>query len=190
VARQRQRAAVKFQLLLEGLGRLRQPQRAAPSAIFLAGVGRHFDRRNETVGRRLALRARRCRKQVEHAVAVPWREGVDINQLRDALSRAVGDGGRDHAAIGMTDQVDRPEVLEFEHAENIGDVRLEIYLGARQLPALAEASIGRRNQPVPARRHQRMHLLPGPAGAPGAMRDDKNCHWLLRRYRARARRAI
>ena len=56
--------------------------------------------------RRLALRARRCRQQVEHAVAVLGREGVDIDELRDALPRAVGDAGRDHAAIGMADQVD------------------------------------------------------------------------------------
>jgi hypothetical protein len=38
----------------------------------------------------------------------------------------------------MPDQVDRAEVLERKYAENVGDVGLEVDLGACQMPALAE----------------------------------------------------
>ena len=112
-----------------GPGGMRQPSRAA----------------------RLALRARFGRQQVEQAVAVVGREGVEIDELGDARARAVGDAGRDHAAIGMADQIDVAQVLEFQHAEDIGDVGLEIDVGPRQMGALAEPGIGRRDQPVAAR---------------------------------------
>ena len=77
--------------------------------------------------------ARELRQQVEQAVAVVGREGIEIDQLADALTRAVGDAGRDHAAIGMADQVDAGEILEFQHAENVGDVRLEIDIGIGEM---------------------------------------------------------
>jgi len=173
VARQRQRAVLQFQFLFEGLGRLRQTQRIAPSTVFRRGIRRHRYRRDHAVGRRLALRACRRRKQIDHAVAVGRRESVDINQPRDAGSRAVGDAGRNHAAIGMADQADMGQILERQHAENIRDMRVEIDVGPRQVPALAEAGKSRRDQPVPARGHQRVHLLPGPAGAPGSRRHAR-----------------
>ena len=52
----------------------------------------------------------------------------------------------------MADQIDAGEVLEREHAENIGDVGFEIDVGTRQMAALAEPGIGRRDQPMAARR--------------------------------------
>src|SRR6185437_2033755 len=137
---------------------------------------RHRHRWNEAVGRRLTLSACRFRQQINHAVAVIGHEGVDINQLRDSFARAVGDAGRDHAAIGVTDQADVGQILELDHAENIRNMRVEIDVGMRQVSALTQPGQRRRDQTVPARAHQRVHFLPAPAGAPGAVRNNESGH--------------
>ena len=116
------------------------------------------------------------RLQVEQALAVPRHEGVEIDQLRDALARPVGDAGRHHAAIAVPDQHDIAQVLHLEHADDIGDVGVEIDRRAGEMRALAEAGIGRRPQLMPGGAHQRAHLLPGPGRRPGAMGDDEHGH--------------
>ena len=49
--------------------------------------------------------------------------------MRDAGARAIGDAGRDHTAIGMAEQHDVAQILEFEHAQHILDMRIEVDRG-------------------------------------------------------------
>ena len=44
--------------------------------------------------------------KAEQAIAILWRERVEIDQLRDALAGAVGNAGRDHAVIEVANQRD------------------------------------------------------------------------------------
>ncbi len=46
--------------------------------------------------------------------------------MGDAVARAIGNAGRDHATVAVAEQHDVPKVLVFEHAEHVLDVGVEI----------------------------------------------------------------
>ena len=55
-------------------------------------------------------------------------------------------------------------------AENTEDGEGELL---RQVRAVAKSGVARRNQAMPGLAHQRMHLLPGPSGRPGAVTNEE-----------------
>ena len=66
----------------------------------------------------LHRRARRL-VEIEQRLAIVRHERVEIDQLRNAVARAIGDAGRDHAAIAMADQHDVAQVLIFDDVEDV-----------------------------------------------------------------------
>ena len=142
MAWQRQRAVPQFQFLLESLVPAAAAAAASAQARSRGGVSGGIGTGGmKPSGRRLALRARRCRQQINHAVAVIGREGVDVDQSDDTRPRAVGNAGRDHAAIGMADEIDAGQIFKFKHAEDVGNMRVEIDIGMSQMAALAEPGV-------------------------------------------------
>ncbi len=71
--------------------------------------------------------------EVEQRLPVPRHEGVEIDQLRDALARAIGDAGRDHAAIAVAQQYDVADILIFDDVEDILDMGFKIDRGIGQM---------------------------------------------------------
>ena len=65
-------------------------------------------------------------------------EGVDIDQLPDLVAGAVGDPGRDHAAIAVADQHDVAQILVLDDIQHVLDMRIEIDRWIGQMRALAE----------------------------------------------------
>jgi hypothetical protein len=121
-------------------------------------------------------RAAAGRQQIEQALPVPWHEGVEIDELPDALGRAVGNAGRHHAPVAVPDEGDVLERLELDHGQGVGDVRLEVDRGARMVRPLTEARVGRREHLVARGPEQRTHLLPRPSRRPRPMTDQKRRH--------------
>jgi hypothetical protein len=74
----------------------------------------------------------------------------------------------------VAEQHDVAEILEGDDAEDVLDMRIEIDRGTRQMRALAEPGVRRRDQAVARLRHQRMHLLPGPSAGPCTMTKQKS----------------
>ena len=91
-------------------------------------------------------------------------------------SRAVGDAGRHHAAVAVRDQHDVAQILHLEHADDVGNLGVEIDRRARGMGPLAKAGIGRRPQLMASGPQQWAHFLPGPGCRPGAMGDDEHRH--------------
>lgn len=58
-----------------------------------------------------------------------WKEGIQIDQLGDALTHPVRNSSDDHASIAVTNQYNTLKILVFENAGYILDVGLEIDLG-------------------------------------------------------------
>jgi hypothetical protein len=52
----------------------------------------------------------------------------------------------------MADEKHVVQIFESEHTEDIGNVRIEVDFGARQMATLAKPGQRRRDQPVAARR--------------------------------------
>ena len=77
------------------------------------------------------------RQEVDEGLAVFRDEGVEIYDLRNALRRAIGDTGRDHAAIAVAEQHDIAQLLAFEDANHVVDVGFEVVFRTRQMRALA-----------------------------------------------------
>src|SRR6185436_2363030 len=101
---------------------------------------------------------------------------VEIDELRNTVRNPIRDSGRDHAAITVADQSHVAQVFELEHLDDVLDVRVEPHVAARQMNALAEPSVSRGPQLVPALAQARAHLLPGPARRPGAVRYQESGH--------------
>ena len=89
--------------------------------------------------------------QIEQRLSVVGHERIEIDQLRDAVPRAVGDAGRDHAAIAVADQRDVAQILVLDDVENVLDVGFEIDRRIGQMLALAETGVARRDQAMPGR---------------------------------------
>jgi hypothetical protein len=64
--------------------------------------------------------------------------------LRDALARAIGDAGRHHPAVAVPDQHDFAQILHLQHADDVGNVSVEIDRRSGEMGTLAQAGIGRR----------------------------------------------
>ncbi len=166
---------------LERLDRLAAPFRRRPGKILRRGIGRHGHRGHPPsvagLGRALAHAGLHIRADhVEQAFPILRHEGIEIDQFRDTALRPVGDAGCDHAAIAVRDQHDVAQILEMQHAQHIGDMRIEIDVRRRQMRALAKPGIARREQIVSGRAKQRTHFLPGPSRRPGAMSNDDCGH--------------
>ena len=117
--------------------------------------------------------------EIQQRLAVLRNEGVEIDQLRDAIAGAIGDAGRDHAAIAVAEQHDVAQILELDDVDHILDMGVEIDRRIHQMHALAKSGVGRRDQPMAGRLHQRMHLLPRPAATPHRDRRGRSCVELI-----------
>ena len=63
---------------------------------------------------------------------------------------------------------------------NASRLQQEVDRRIHQVHALAKPGVGRRDQPMPGRLHQGMHLLPRPAATPGTVTDKEGLfrtHW-------------
>ena len=64
--------------------------------------------------------------EVEERLAVHRRDGVEEDEVADAVDRPVGGAGDHQAAVAVADEHDVVEVLVEEDVGDVGDVRLEV----------------------------------------------------------------
>src|SRR5579885_85884 len=105
-ARECERPVFEVKLLLVGFDRLRRAARGEPRLVFRRSVRRHAARRHfpaveETLQLTLAPLRRRI---VMRRLPLLRHIGVEIDEMLDTIPRAVGDAGRDHAAVGVADE--------------------------------------------------------------------------------------
>jgi hypothetical protein len=85
---------------------------------------------------------------------------------------------RDNATrIGMADQDDVLQVLEIDHINDVGDVRVQIDTGGEKMNALAQACERRRIDLVPAPLQAIRHPPPAPAARADRKAIDLLCVW-------------
>jgi len=113
--------------------------------------------------------------QIEQRLSVIRHKRIDVDHLRDAVARAVGDAGGNHAAIAVADQHDTAQIFVLDDVEGVLDVRLKIDRRMRQMRALAQTRVARRHEAMPGCLHQRVHLFPCPSGRPGTVTDEQGC---------------
>src|SRR2546427_763129 len=77
-------------------------------------------------------------------------KSVDEDNRCDRRQHLLGDARDDATRIGMADQDDVLQVLEFDHVHDVGDVRVQIDAGGEKMNALAQACERRRVDLVPA----------------------------------------
>jgi hypothetical protein len=111
--------------------------------------------------------------QIQKRLSVIRDKRVEVNQLRNAVPRAVGHAGCDHAAIAVADQDDVPQVFISDDVEDVLNVRFEIDRRVSQMLAFANTGLGRRDQAMPGCSHQRVHLFPCPSGRPRTVADEE-----------------
>jgi len=87
--------------------------------------------------------------QVEQALPVLRRKGVDIDHAGDAARHPVGRPGRHHAAIGMAEQGNVLQILDLDHRGDVLDMGRQVDSGVRQMGALAQPGVGRRKKLMP-----------------------------------------
>src|SRR5262249_2498011 len=73
----------------------------------------------------------------------------------------------------MADQHEVPQLLVFDHTEDVGDVQGEIDAGTQQVRALAEAGQRRGEHDVSTCPQPVDDAAPGPAAMPGAVDKDE-----------------
>ena len=108
-----------------------------------------------------------------------WFNGTCAEAFRfyeTALGGKIGDTGRDHAAVRMADQDRVTHVFHLQDNQHVLHVRLETDQRCRKMHAVAKTRVGRRDQLMALRAHQRVHCRPHPARRPGTMRDDESGH--------------
>ena len=66
---------------------------------------------------------------VDERLAVDRVGGVEVDEPADAVGGPVGDAGDHHAAVAVADEDDVAQVLEREHVDDVGDVRVEVDVG-------------------------------------------------------------
>jgi hypothetical protein len=110
------------------------------------------------------------------ALAVLRHEGVEVDEPSNARRHAIGNAGGDHAAVAVTHEHDVGKILALDHAQHVGDVRVQGDGAARLVRALAEAGVGGGENLVAGGPDQRPHLPPRPAGRPGPVTDQKCRH--------------
>src|SRR5690242_9759128 len=76
----------------------------------------------------------------------------------------------------MADKMHVVEVFPLQHVSHVDNVRVETDIRRRQMRSLAEPGVSRSDETMATRRHQRMHLLPGPSHRPGAMSHHERRH--------------
>ncbi|KAK0347484.1 hypothetical protein LTR94_002338 [Friedmanniomyces endolithicus] len=107
---------------------------------------------------------------------VPGMGGVQIDQLADALGRAIGDTGDHHPAIAVPDQDDILQPLERHQRHDVLDMRVEVDVGVQQMGALAKARQRRAMDLMPRRAQPPGDLLIAPAAMPPAMYQHECRH--------------
>jgi hypothetical protein len=73
----------------------------------------------------------------------------------------------------VADQHDVAQILVLDDIQYVLNMRIQVDRRVGQMRALAKARVGRSDQAMPGRLHQRVHLLPRPARGPGAVTDKK-----------------
>jgi hypothetical protein len=112
---------------------------------------------------------------VHRALAVLRHEGIEVHETCDALRHAIGGAGNHHAAVAVAEQHHAIKLLRLEHADNVLDMRLEVYRGAGEVRPLPEAGEGRRVDLVTGAAQQGRQALPAPAAVPRAV-DQNDIH--------------
>src|SRR6185437_7086170 len=68
--------------------------------------------------------------EIPPGLVVRRHESVEISQCCDPLGRAIGNAGGDHAAIAVRTQDHLGQVLDGEKLDDVGNMRVEIDVGA------------------------------------------------------------
>jgi hypothetical protein len=101
--------------------------------------------------------------KVKLALPVAGHESIKVHKLSEALRRSVGHAGGYHTAVAVPDQDDITKILELKHAENVGDVRLQSDIKAREMHTLSLPGVGWGEELVSRSRSEWPHLFPNPA---------------------------
>jgi hypothetical protein len=115
-------------------------------------------------------------QQVEQAFAIARGERIYINHTSYAVSHLVGDASCHHSTIGMAQQGDVLQVLEFEHRRHVMNMGGEVDFVMHQMGPLAQPGIGWREELVASGAEQWPHFFPCPGGRPSAMSQHDCCH--------------
>ena len=158
------------------------PARRRPFDVLRRGVGRHRVGRDAVAARALRPRprasSRRC--PAERGRRSPARRSARTRRDRPAARCARGRGRR-RRSPPCRRRSGRSGSMSLRFSISIAATTSRICvsrldLGVAEMRALAEARIGRRPELMAGGAHQRAHLLPRPAGRPGAMRHHERRH--------------
>ena len=109
-------------------------------------------------------------------LAIRGYERIEIHEMAHEVGKPVGNAGCHHAAVAVANEDHVMPTLVFEYRSHVLDMGLEIDHPMREMGALAEACVGRRDEFVAGGPQQRPHLLPRPASTPGTMANHINGH--------------
>src|SRR5215813_6579325 len=62
------------------------------------------------------------RRDVDHRIAIAWHEGIQIDQVSNALRHSINHAGDDHPTITVTHQDDLMQILVLKQADDILDM--------------------------------------------------------------------
>src|SRR5579859_1167842 len=115
--------------LLERLEGLWRHLREHPAAIWLFGypvVAVRLDSPAIPVSLRLSTeQADHHRRDIGQRFAITWHEGIQIDQVSNALRRLIKHAGDNHCAITVTHQDNTMQILFLKQANNILDMGLQ-----------------------------------------------------------------
>ncbi len=103
-------------------------------------------------------------------------DGVDVDEVAQALGHPVRDGRADHAAVGVDDQHDLVQLFHLDGVGHVGDVRLQRDRGRHEVHALAHAGERHGMHAMPGPGQRRHHVAPAPAAVPGAVDEQEIRH--------------
>jgi len=69
------------------------------------------------------------RRDIGHRFAIPWHEGIQIDQVSNALRHSINHAGDDHRAITVTHQDDTMQMLFLKQACDILDMGISSDIG-------------------------------------------------------------
>ncbi len=105
-----------------------------------------------------------------------WTGSVEIDELADPVERAVGDARDHHPAVAVAGEDRVAEVLVVEHVDDVGDVRVEVDVGAQQVGPLTQAGQRRAVNLVALPPQDPGDLLVAPAAVAAPVDEDIRGH--------------
>ncbi len=120
-----------------------------------------------------ALGRHRGRQEVERRFAVLEDRGVEIDEVANALGHAVGRAGDDWPGETVADQHHGGELLGVEHIDEVGNEGFECDSRRKQVTALAEPGLCRREDAMALGAERIGDARPAPAAVKGPMQQDE-----------------